>query len=96
MESIETHFRISYLNGKSLAYYYNKEEFINDCQGIKDLEFSSEIFQNGSILKWQNKDLKIDEIIVQFSSILMGGERIVDDKDRISKTIVIVVIFIED
>jgi len=60
MESIETRYRISYLNGNSLAYYYNKEEFINDCQGIKDLEFNSEIFKNGGILKWQNKKLKIN------------------------------------
>lgn len=96
MESIETHFRISYLNGKPLAYYYNKEEFINDCIGIKDLEFSSEIFKNGSVLKWQNKDLKIDEIMIQFSSILIDGSRILDDKVRISNTTIVVVIFIQN
>lgn len=96
MESIATHFRISYLNGNSLAYYNNKQEFIDACQGIKNLEFNSEIFEKGSILKWQNRELIINEINIEFNSILIDGNRIIDDNDRISKTMIIVVIFIED
>ncbi|MCU4189876.1 hypothetical protein M9Q43_11990 [Flavobacterium sp. HXWNR29] len=93
---IETRFVISDLYGNRLESYSNKEELINDCVGIVDLEFGCEIFKQGSILKWKNSEFKINSVEVEFESILINGDRIEDDNNRIKKTNIIVLIYVED
>lgn len=92
---METMFKISTENGAIIATYREKEEFINDCIGDRNLEFGSEIFKISTVFPWKNHDLKITDIDVEFESILDDrNERISDYKRMISKTIIVVTIFI--
>ena len=96
MEFINTHFSVSSLDGRSLVYYYNREEFINDCIGIKNLEFSSEIFKSGDEIIWQNKKLVISSINIEFRSILTDGNRISNDLEKNKNETIVVTIFVEE
>ena len=93
---IEARIAISYQNGKRLGYYYNKAEFINDCHGIKDFEFGCELFKKGSLLNWKNNEYIVNDIHLEFESILVDGNRITDDNDRIRKTNIVVIIYVEE
>jgi len=94
MYGIETKFKISLEEGRVLANYFDKEEFLDDCVGVLNTEWNSEIFQVGNIFKWQNQQLIIIGVDIQFESLLQDGKRIVDKKSRNSKTNIIVTIFV--
>ncbi|WP_333808964.1 hypothetical protein [Flavobacterium sp.] len=96
MNGIQTLFALSYLNGKRIANYDNKNDLINDCEGVKNFEFSSEVFEAGKIINWKGSELKIDSIEVEFQSILIDEIRISDNSEKISKTSILVIIYIED
>lgn len=51
MYGIETKFKISLEEGRVLANYFDKEEFLDDCIGVLNTEWNSEIFQVGNLFK---------------------------------------------
>lgn len=86
---MEATFKIS--AERILAVYHEKEEFINDCKGDKNLEFGSEIFKKNTIFPWKNYKLKVIDIDIEIESILSyDRERISDHK----KANVVVTIFV--
>ncbi|WP_296142706.1 hypothetical protein [uncultured Flavobacterium sp.] len=95
MYGIETKFKISLEEGRVLANYFDKEEFLNDCIGDIDTEWNSEIFRVGTILNWQNQQLMITGVDIQLESLIEEGKRIVDVKSRNSKTNIIVTMFVK-
>ena len=96
MSGIQTRFTLSYLNGNRIVNYDNKEDLINDCEGIKNFEFGSEVFEVGKIINWKDSVLKIASIEVEFQSILIDEIRISDESEKISKTSILVIIYVED
>lgn len=93
---MEANFRIESIDGNISLYYKEKKEFINDCIGENNFEFSSEQLVRKGIIKIKGKSFKIKNIEIDFNGVLFQGERIIDNQERANKTFIEVIVLVDE